>query len=137
MATPLFLFEHQAMKKESGTVVKLNREQMMEGKNSFGSGIGNYAFQGYADYKYKLSSLAGQGNVDLYVSGDFQKGMFALVAKDGEHYVYRVGSLDPKTGKLVMEYGLNIFGLTPVNFQKESYNVTREFGRLTKNYLSK
>jgi hypothetical protein len=92
----------------SDRLVKSQRAQMLYGEGSKGK-IGKYRSAAYARKKYQMNPIAGEGNVDLRLTGDFSKGVFADVRTDG----VVLDSGDPKTSALVKKYGEDIFGLNP------------------------
>lgn len=94
--------------------IRLQRLQMLTGRTSTGARIGKYKSKDYAISKYVQNPLAGLGNVDLRLHGDFQGGIFLEVR--GHSFVE--DSLDPKAPKLTAQYGPTIWGLAPNN-QKE------------------
>lgn len=54
--------------------------QMVTGTNSEGRKIGKYKSVYYAKYKFKISTLAGYGYIDLRLYGDFYSGIVAKVS---------------------------------------------------------
>ena len=94
-------------------VVKLNREQMLEGIKKTGEKIGTYKSARYAARKAELNPKAGKGNVDLKFTGRFQKAMKTEI-KGGN---IDIASTDKKAGKLISKYGTDIYGLTKANWQ--------------------
>ena len=85
----------------------LQRNQMLHGLNSKGQKIGKYRNPIYARMKAQLNPLAGEGNVDLKLTGDFQSDMFLDVRGD----TFIVDSADEKSQQLQTRYGEEIFGL--------------------------
>lgn len=53
--------------------------QMALGQNPLGKKIGKYKSKAYAQYKFQLSSLAGFGFIDLRLSGDLYREVFAQI----------------------------------------------------------
>lgn len=94
-------------------VVELNKEQLLQGEDSKGSFLKEYASGSYADYKQKLNPL---GVTDLRLHGDFYEGFF-LKADKFPAYIF---SKDEKTRKLAGQYGTNIFGLNKENLDEVS-----------------
>lgn len=87
-------------------IADTQREQMLHGENSQGEDIGYYRNSAYAELKERLNPLAG-GTVDLKITGDFHKGIYATVI--GEELV--ISSFDEKTDDLEQKYGDEIFGI--------------------------
>jgi hypothetical protein len=87
--------------------VRLQRLQMLSGQTSEGRKIGRYKSPAYAKKKYQLSRLAGYGNVDLRLTGDFYRG----VTVDPRSKSVAIGGADYKTEILTDKYGEEIFGL--------------------------
>ena len=95
-------------------IITLNQAQMLKGKKRNNEGIGEYLSDNYAAYKFSfISSEAGEGNVDLKLSGDFYKGLEMKLS--GENI--DIKSSDFKSSKLESKYGSDIFGLTSKNWQ--------------------
>ena len=69
--------------------------------------IGKYKNAKYAQMKFAMSSLAGYGNVDLKLTGDFQSEIFVDVRND----IFVISSADSKDNDLTQKYGDNIWGL--------------------------
>ena len=89
-----------------------NKEQMLSGEGNDGQKMGEYAFPWYADTKFKMNPRA-DGNVDLYLTGSFQAGMFMDIS--AKNYVIK--STDGKTAKLLGWYP-NAFGLNKENLDE-------------------
>lgn len=88
--------------------VDLNREQMLNGINSDGELIGNYASAIYSEVKHRMNPLAGEGNVDLKLKGGFQDSEYAI-AKGNEIFS---NSSDYKNSALEKKYSKKIHGLS-------------------------
>lgn len=86
---------------------RLQRLQMLHGRNRLGYKIGVYKNKAYAIKKHIQNPLAGKGFVDLRLTGEFHKAIFA---DERETYVV-LDSADPKTADLIEMYGEEIFGL--------------------------
>jgi hypothetical protein len=97
----------ESMNDTVGSFARLQRLQMLSGKNSEGRRIGRYKNAAYARKKYQLSRLAGYGNVDLRLTGDFYRG----VTVDPRSNSVVIDSGDYKTEILTDKYGEEIFGL--------------------------
>jgi hypothetical protein len=85
----------------------LQKDQMLHGLASDGTQIGKYRNPQYAAKKAEMNPLAGQGNVDLRLTGDFFAGIFTDVRADS----IIVDSADQKSSALQSKYGEKIFGL--------------------------
>lgn len=85
----------------------LQRQQMLKGLKSDGTLIGKYRSQTYANKKASMNPLAGQGNVDLKLTGSFYNEIFTDVRSDS----IVVDSADQKSAALQEKYGETIFGL--------------------------
>jgi hypothetical protein len=84
------------------------KAQMLEGKSSEGEIIGRYRNKSYAIIKHELNPLAGLGNVDLRLFGNYSKGI-TLTIESGKA---TFNSTDEKAGKLAEKYGEDlIYGL--------------------------
>jgi|SRR5215216_2856308 len=97
------------------TLIDLNLSQLMQGRNSAGQSLGNYASKEYADFKRTLNPL---GVIDLKLEGDFHAGFYVEASK----FPVVIDSADEKTNELGIKYGEDIFGLDQKNqaiFQAE------------------
>jgi hypothetical protein len=101
------------------TIVDMNTDQLMQGLNSKGESLGEYASAGYAEMKKTLNPA---GVVDLKLEGDFHSGFFIEAIK----FPVRIDSKDSKTNKLVFHYGENIFGLVEQNKNILSHDYIKE-----------
>jgi hypothetical protein len=97
-----------AMYNTKNDIIQLQVEQMYSGKRSDGKLIGKYKNKVYAAKKYSLNPLAGFGNVDLRLTGDFQDYIIADVRENSVVF----SSEDDKTIDLVEKYSDDIFGLS-------------------------
>lgn len=94
--------------------IKLNEEQLFEGKTAKGTNIKPpYASDSYANYKLKYNPL---GVVDLFLTGAFY-GSFFLYTTQFPVFVF---ATDEKTNKLIDKYGADIFGLTKEHIKQVS-----------------
>ncbi len=80
--------------------------QMITGVKADGKKIGKYKSFNYATYKYNFNTLAGFGFIDLRLTGDFYKGVFAEIKASSVVFF----SKDAKASKLDDTY--HPFGLT-------------------------
>jgi len=89
-------------------LVKMNKDQLIEGQNTLGGKIKpSYTSTDYAVMKSKMNNLAGFSTPDLLLTGEFYRGMEAIV-ESGEWFIT---SDDEKTPFLTDKYE-DIFGLT-------------------------
>lgn len=89
-------------------LLNVQRDQMIHGISSQGDGIGLYRSEEYADKKYEQSPLAGYGNVDLRLTGDFYNAMKATPVEEG----LAIYSTDKKAKGLEEKYGASIYTLS-------------------------
>ena len=71
----------------------------------------------YAEYKHKLNPFAGEGVVDLILTGAFVESMYLLKPNNGK---YLFDARDSKKSDIVDRYG-NVFGLTQDAFNDFIY----------------
>jgi hypothetical protein len=83
-------------------------KQMRAGKNADGKRIGKYRNKAYARKKNEMNPEPGLGNVDLILTGEFSRNIFAQ--SDGG--VMEIASNDSKSPMLEEKYGESIFGLS-------------------------
>ena len=88
-------------------LIEKQKDQLLHGFNSKGERIGKYKSAKYARVKNQMNPLAGLGNVDLKVKGDYHGGLFVDVRTDS----YVVESGDEKSGDLEKKYGKKTLGL--------------------------
>lgn len=88
-------------------LARLQKLQLLSGEKSDDTKIGKYRNKNYAAKKYAQNPLAGLGNVDLRLTGDFYSGIII----DPRDRAVIIDSDDPKTDALTKKYGKNIFGL--------------------------
>lgn len=94
-------------------MVKLNREQLYShGIKSNGENLAPYRSIAYAIKKNNVNPSPGLFNPDFFVTGAFQRGMYAQV-KAGTSVIF--GSTDFKSNRLEERDGKEIFGLTQDN----------------------
>jgi len=107
------LSDNQALKEQ-----KINEFEFGQLPN--GRKIGRYASEDYSEYKYLLNPLAGEGNVDLIVTGRFVNSFFVRNASTNGAFIF--GAKDDNN--LLGSYGKDILGINKrwwVNRQKEVY----------------
>lgn len=86
--------------------VEMQKDQLSQGINQKGQGIGKYKDPYYADVKHSMNPLPGVGNVDLKYTGAFYQGLQAAIV--GESIV--IESTDSKASELEAKYG-PIYGM--------------------------
>ena len=92
-----------------GDLIEYQRGQMLHGLNSSGSTIGKYRSKDYARRKANMNPVAGYGNVDLKLTGEFQRNLnVRFFARS-----FFLFSTDSKMKKLTEKYGDVIWGLSP------------------------
>lgn len=103
------------VQEESNYVIDLNQSQLLSGVDSKGNELKEYAVKGYAVFKNKLNPIPGFGIPDLKLTGAFQREMYLQFSSKG--FPIEIFSRDEKTGKLVEQYGKDIFGVTKDNLE--------------------
>lgn len=96
-----------ALEAQKAELIEYQKAQMLHGENVDGKKIGKYKNPNYARKKYNMNPLAGYGNVDLRLEGEFQRNI--NVRFFAESFV--IFSVDWKAEKLLDAYGQAIFGL--------------------------
>lgn len=95
-------------------IADLNRQQLYEkGEDSTGRKLKKYKRPRYARVKHEMNPKPGYGNPDFFLTGEFQKSIFA----DVRDRSIIMDAADPKVEFLVNRDGEVIFGL-----QDESRN---------------
>lgn len=111
---------------------QLQRLQMLTGKDSKGNLIGKYKNKKYADQKFAMNPLAGRGNMDFRLTGDFFKQFFTRL---GTNSVF-ISSSDKKTDRL-LEINSDVFGLNKENSMEYSIHHIKPVGiRVIKKQLT-
>lgn len=94
----------------SQSLVLSQQQQMLRGETAeAGKKIGKYKNKSYRKKKFEMNVLAGYGNVDLRLTGIFQKSIKLYFFSKSFFFT----SSDSKTKKLTGKYGEDIFGLNP------------------------
>lgn len=94
----------------SQSLVFAQQKQMLRGETvEQGKKIGKYKSKSYRKKKFDMNPLAGYGNVDLKLTGIFQKNIKIYFFSTSFFFT----STDSKTKKLTGDYGEDIFGLNP------------------------
>ena len=104
-------------------VISANREQFKKGKNANGGKIGKYHMQPYVFMKHRMNPIPGLWNVDLMLTHEFERQMFAKVRGDG----ILIDSYDWKSDILKTWYGNEIFGVNADEISTPVYSMTVEF----------
>lgn len=96
----------QAVEITAKDLSRKQQDQMLHGLNAEGDKIGKYKNPRYAEKKYAMNPLAGKGNVDLKLTGAFQKD----IVVDAREISVVIDSADVKSAMLQKKYG-KVFGL--------------------------
>jgi len=96
---------------------QLQKLQMLQGEDSKGNKIGKYRSPKYAAAKHAMNPLAGLGNMDFKLTGDFYKGFFTKLSATS----IMASSSDKKLERL-LKINKDVFGLGPVN--KIDYSIS-------------
>lgn len=96
-----------SIEQTKSTIVSLNRQNLLQGLKVDASRIGTYASIPYAAKKVAEGSVAGFGYVNLYLTGDWSKGIKVVVNDKS----FTSLSDDIKSPKLELDYGNTILGL--------------------------
>ncbi len=107
----------ESVSNTDSALLDVHADQLKHGKSGSGERIGKYKNKQYRRKKFDMNPLAGYGNVDLKLTGEFQRERRVVVFSDS----YAITSLDSKTDQLVEKYGDIIFNLSPV-YQKQYVN---------------
>lgn len=89
--------------------------QMLQGKDSTGGQIGRYKNQDYAEMKFGLNPLAGKGNMDFRLTGDFYKRISTTLGSNA----VSISSSDSKTERL-LNINPDVFGLNKESISEYS-----------------
>jgi hypothetical protein len=90
-------------------IIDLNKDQLMSGFDSTSQRLRSYKNREYAEMKNEVNPLAGFGNPDLKLTGQFHRGFH--VRRGGKTFLL-LNSRDEKNDMLKGKYGKDIFGLT-------------------------
>ena len=96
----------ESVEANKDAIVDLNRDQLRRGQKGDGDMVG-YRSSAYLNYKRSLSSYFAGNKTDLYLTGDFQKGMNGKIFGTE----FEIGSTDSKTSEILEKYGEQIFEL--------------------------
>jgi len=99
-------------------IVNLNRDQQRKGQKGDGD-MPEYYLASYLNYKRSLDSYFAGNKTDLFLTGDFQRGMKMNKTTEG----VEITSLDKKTPDLLEKYGEQIFELN-TDFKSQAYEKT-------------
>jgi hypothetical protein len=100
-------------------IVRLNKEQLREGKTSKDQNMREYSTD-YYEFKKTLPTYKADPYTDLYKTGAFHDGFYATVKNEG----VEIGSTDTKESMLEEDYGKDIFKLTSKNLSGLKVNWT-------------
>lgn len=113
---------NEAIEDNEAELIDSLQDQLQHGFDQSGSRIGEYSTKEYATIKTQMNPLAGFGNIDLKLEGDFYRDMFLeKIEKD-----FQIRSSDYKNDKLERQYGKEIFGLMDENLGKVSQDYVLE-----------
>lgn len=119
----------------AGTVTefeKLQKLQMLLGKDSNGGVIGKYKNQKYARAKHAINPLAGLGNMDFRLTGDFYKNFFTRLSSNA----ILISSTDKKTERL-LKINKDVFGLNSDSAKEYSISYIKpEANKLIKRQMA-
>lgn len=108
----------EAIMENKTAVVAINKEQMRMGKDAKGFISPPYR-PSYLYFKKGLSTYFAGSHPDLFVTGDFQNGMF--MRQSGKSV--EIASTDNKESKLLEKYGEQIFEISE-EFKPFVYEIT-------------
>ena len=121
----------RAVENKAALIEDLQRKQFRQGQDAQGVSLKPYRSDSYARYKGSLSTYyAPMGTPDLYLSGDFARGIKMKLT--GNEYF--LDSSDSKSDKLTSKYG-DIWGLNGTTLPQAKVNVTNEFNKLVRQQL--
>lgn len=109
-----------AIKDSQDDYINIQKEQMLVGEAKKGK-IGKYRNLSYARRKESINPRAGFPNVDLKLTGAFQK---ALITKVSAGKI-SIKSTDSKAEGLVKKYGEKIFGLNKSHASEYSLEIIK------------
>jgi len=113
----------------SEKLVNMNKGQLLSSKDSKDNPL-IHKGTGSEFLTNAYAKITKKSKPDLFLSGDFQRGMFLEVNENNSTYF--IDSLDSKSGILTGNYGLNILGIPNKN-EPESKKLTgAAFARLYK-----
>lgn len=95
----------QSVKENAEIIIDMNTETLFSGKDSLGKSLGKYAPR---TIEYKKLKGQPYNRITLKDEGDFYEGFFVKTHKIG----WSISSKDEKTGKLITDFGKDIFGNT-------------------------
>lgn len=121
---------HDAVVETTDDMKRLQRFQMLTGEAADDTKIGKYRNPVYAKQKFAQNPLAGLGNVDLRLKGDF----YREILVDARVNSVVIDSADEKTQALINKYGEEIFGL---NTEFSSEYATQHMGPVASDTIRK
>lgn len=99
--------KRDSFEETKSSVVSFNKQNLRQGFKVDGSRIGIYGSIPYAAKKFNQSGEAGFGCIDLYLTGDWQNGIGAIINSKS----FTTFSVDEKASKLELKYSPLIYGL--------------------------
>ena len=97
----------EAMRKSEESLTDLNKKQLYAGFNREGLRLLEYRSPVYAEVKHRMNPLPGEGNPDLYATGDYYRGWYTRVTGNS----IEMESTDSKNDDLEKKYREEIKGL--------------------------
>lgn len=113
----------QSAEKNGDVAVKMNKEQLLKGKDSNNEDLENYSDLLYAAYKQGLNPIPPFGTPDLKLTGAFHKGFYFNSINDR----FIIDSKDVKRNRLAGKYSTDIFGLNKQNTNTFNVLVTKTY----------
>lgn len=125
-----------AMENTQKRLTDAQRNQMLEGLRSDGKKIGKYKSKTYAAKKFAMNPMAGLGNIDLKLTGEFQAAILVDVRPGSQSLVF--SSADEKTSMIVSLLGKEVFGLsTPFAKEYSAYFLKPEVIKLIRKQITR
>lgn len=93
----------EAIKETREQLIDIQKDQLLHGERKDGSKIGRYKNSSYAAKKFSNNPLAGSGNVDLKLTGEYHEELFVDVR---EQTLVIDSAADPdKVASIIEKYG--------------------------------
>lgn len=116
-----------SLKELQPKLAEVQRLQMKSGLNRQGKLIGKYKSPAYAKKKFEMNPIPGLGNVDLHLTGETARQVFADVRSSGSIVFGSANNVPVSFGgseiglfdKLVDQYGDKIVGLSPASISTQ------------------
>ena len=114
-------------------IVEYQKGQMLRGLKSTGAIIGKYKNKDYAIKKANMNPLAGINNVDLRLTGEFQRNIKLKFFSSS----FEIFSTDWKFEELSNKYGNEIFGLSvPYRAEYSELYLAEKLTKKIKNHIN-